>query len=74
VEHLHDYDDWFLGASDRQLVGAGHSVCQGFDQDMSYGDVQLLALAAGFPAYVVDYFIGASIGAFCPEYGDEILS
>lgn len=65
-----------LGAhyGDKELAASGHAVCEGLGQ--GYGVVALAAALAEkgqMPLGTAAYMVGAAVGAFCPQYGSDLL-
>ena len=65
-----------LGAryGDKELAAAGHAVCKGLDQ--GYGVVALsaaLSTDGQMPMGTAAYMVGSAVGAFCPQYGSDLL-
>lgn len=76
--HAHPNDDEFLAAlqskgitynSAPAAIAAGHLVCTELDQGETPGQVaQDVMNNSDLDAYHAGYFVGASIGAYCPYY------
>lgn len=59
---------------DRELAASGHAVCKGLDQ--GYGVVALAAALSEkgrLPLGTAAYMVGSAVGAFCPQYGSDLL-
>jgi len=65
VDFLHDNG---IYSSRSTLIDLGHTVCEAFDQGMSFNEVGLTALSSGTSWGVeeIGTVIGASVAAFCP--------
>lgn len=59
---------------DSQLAASGHAVCKGLDQ--GYGVVAIAAALSEkgrLPLGTAAYMVGSAVGAFCPQYGSDLL-
>ena len=78
VAHADPIDDMFLGAlqsrginyrSPEAAVEAAHQVCSELAGGRSKDDVaQEVMDRSGLDPYHAGYFVGASVGAYCPQF------
>lgn len=55
-------------SSESAAVGAGRAACRSLDAGMSFYQVGLSAVGAGYSPEDAGYIVGAAISAFCPEH------
>lgn len=63
--------DRFPGVSRSTAVDLGKSICDALDAGASIIDVGEVAVSNGFSYSDAGYIVGASIGAFCPQYESD---
>lgn len=64
----------FSTGTDSWITDAGHLVCQGFDDGMTFSDTIAAMVGNGggmFSPQESARFIGAAVGAFCPKYSSQ---
>jgi hypothetical protein len=49
-------------------IKTGHQVCTGLRKGFSYGEISLWLSQTGISRSDSDWFIGAAVGAYCPEF------
>ena len=62
-------------SSEAAAIKTGESICDSLDAGYSVDSVSriLLGSGSGYGPFDVGYIVGASVYAYCPEYGDQIL-
>lgn len=71
VTFLRDKDNWFDTMSASKMVETAHDVCSYLDSGHSTREAGELAMESGFTPTRAGYFVGATVGAYCPEYADN---
>jgi hypothetical protein len=57
-----------VSTADSVIVAEGHQVCSAFDTGANFLSVAGTVMDDGYTPYESGYYIGASIGAYCPKY------
>ena len=72
LDRLHDGSINYT-SSDAVAIKAGHSVCDSLDAGHTVDQVSNYLLAnTTVDPYSIGYVVGASVYAYCPEYGSQI--
>lgn len=59
-----------LEGTDKEFTDLADSVCVAFDEGSSFEDVISIMTANDISDYDSGFFVGASVGAYCPEHAD----
>jgi hypothetical protein len=62
----------FADIDDATLIEFGQSVCTGFDNGATFTELALMGLDSGLDNADLGYTMGVGVGAYCPEYSDQL--
>jgi hypothetical protein len=62
----------FADIDDATLIEFGQSVCTGFDNGATFTELALMGLDSGLDNIDLGYTMGVGVGAYCPEYSDQL--
>jgi hypothetical protein len=64
--------DSFAGIDDATLIEFGQAVCTGFDSGATFAELAAMGLDTTLDNIDLGYTMGVAVGAYCPEYSDEL--
>lgn len=70
LSKIHHNTNYFDKWSVDRTVNLAHTICQAFDHGGTFDDVSSIFLNKGVSPHDAGYFIGASIGVYCPKHID----
>ena len=60
------------GIDDATLIEFGQAVCTGFDSGATFAELAAMGLDTTLNNIDLGYTMGVAVGAYCPEYSDQI--
>lgn len=54
------------------LIDLGYTVCDTFDAGFGFFEIAQMGIDEGIPEYEAGFIVGSAVGAFCPEYTQDV--